>query len=119
MANPFLSRISRGGSGRSGVASEKKAAKRLGARQTRYSGAMATERGDMELAQFKIEAKSSTKDSISIKLDWLAKISQEAQQEGLTPALSVSFVHGSGEPRAFGTWVAVPEDVFRKLIGAE
>jgi len=123
--NPFLDRQKRGGTGRSGVKSEQKTAQRLGARQTRLSGAKSNDRGDMDLQitsnperpAIKIEAKSTTANSIGLRLDWLAKIAQEARAAGSIPALSISFVHGSGEPKVDGCWVCIPESVFAEIIG--
>ena len=115
--NPYLERVRKAGLGRSGVKSEKATAKRLGAKQTRYSGAMPNERADMSLNQFKIEAKSTINSSFSIKLDVLAKVAQEAKQENLVPALSFAFVLGNGEPHPHGAWVCIPESVFKGLVG--
>jgi hypothetical protein len=115
--NPYLKRIQRAGNGRAGNKSEKLTAKRLNAQLTRYSGAMPNERADMELKQFKIEAKSTTKDSISITRDWLCKVAYEAKQENMTPALVVTFVLATGEARKGESYVLIPEATFKEMVG--
>lgn len=99
-----------------GDLAEEKAAGRLGAKLTRASGAMDNDKGDMNLPTYKIESKATEKDSISLKLEWLCKIAQEAFEMDVDPVLIVQFVTGDGRPRESGSWVMVPEDVFKELI---
>lgn len=61
------------------------------------------------------EAKSTVQLSASIKLEWLNKISKEAAEKGCDPALFLSFVTGSGEPKDNGDWVLVPKHVWDTL----
>jgi hypothetical protein len=89
----------------------------MGARETMYSGSKPNARGDMVLGNFLIEAKSTISGSLRLPLDWLAKITGEAERAGRVPALSVSFVSGDGRARANGRWVAVPESVFLEMCG--
>lgn len=110
--NPFLERISKS-SGRSGRSSEKKVAKRLGGRAIAGSGAMEGNKGDVDLPRYRLEAKSTIKKSISLKQEWLDKISKEAATEGKVPALSITFTTGDGEPIKSGSWVMVPEHHFK------
>ena len=104
--------------GAAGVKSEKRLAKRLGGRQTPGSGALEGAKGDVVLPDVLMEAKSTTNDSMSLKLDWLAKISGEASNQSKQPALSVTFVTGDGRPRKDGAWVMIPERVWKELFGA-
>lgn len=97
-----------------GNKSEKKLAKHLGGKQTPASGA-ANSKGDINLGDIKIEAKSTIKNSLSIKLDWLCKISREAIREGQVPAVSIRYVTENAQPVKYGRWVMIPEDKFKEL----
>lgn len=89
-------------------------AKRLGARLTPASGAANT-KGDAVLGDMLLEAKSTTANSMSLKLDWLIKIASEALLTGRTPALTVTFTNDKGDPHRDGAWVLIPERVFKDL----
>lgn len=64
-----------------------------------------------------MENKATEHRSISLKLDWLEKISREARQVGKDPALSIQFVDKQGNPVANGRWVLIPEDEFTNEFG--
>lgn len=115
MIPPVLRRAQARPVGAAGTAAEKRLAKRVGGRQTPASGAMVGAKGDVMLSSMLVEAKSSTRDSLGLKLDWLAKIAGEARNAGKTPALAVTFVTGDGRPRPNGAWVMLPESVFLEL----
>jgi hypothetical protein len=117
VSNPLLDRLGREKIGDAGRKSEKKVASRLNARMTPNSGAKKGAKGDMSTRDWLIEAKATEKDSMSVQLDWLAKITGEASQDHKTPALTVTFVTGDGKPRKRGKWVMIPEHVFEELIG--
>lgn len=104
------------GIGRDGVRAEKELARRLGATGTPASGAMAGAKGDMKLDDLLIESKSSTNDSMSVQLDWLAKISKEALAAGKLPALAINFTTGDGRPRRDGSWIALREIDLQQLL---
>lgn len=95
--------------------SEKKTAKRLDGKLTPASGALGSAKGDIVFKEILMESKATIKDSISIKLEWLAKISREATDVIKLPALSVTYVDKDGEPRKFGKWVMVPESMFKDI----
>lgn len=103
--------------GQAGRASEKGLAKRLKGRPTRASGAVLTDKGDIDLPEFLMECKSTKNDSLSVKLEWLLKITQEAVLRGKKPAFAISFTNDHGKPIKSGTFIAIPEDVFKTLIG--
>jgi len=94
---------------------ELRATKRLDGQATPASGAMQGAKGDIRRPGFLIENKSTLNESFSIKLQVLAKIAQEAQQDRKNPALAIQFITGNGRPQAFGAWVAVPETLFREM----
>lgn len=108
----------RNGIGSVGRVSEKHTARRLGARQTAASGA-GGEKGDMTVDDWRIEAKSTQRKSLAIQHDWLAGIGEQARLSGCTPALAVTFTHADGRPAPDGSWVMIPEHVFRDLLGGE
>lgn len=99
-----------------GIASEKKTAKRLSGKLKPGSGAMEGAKGDMSVDGYLIENKSTIKESMTLKLDWLHKISNEALQTNQTPALAIQFVTGNGDAKPFGKWVAIPERDFQEYL---
>lgn len=114
MSNPYFTRKNKIGG--AGISSERNLSKRLGGRLTPASGAMEGAKGDIVLPNFLVEAKSTTGDSLGVKLEWLAKITREAIAKGLRPALGITFVTGSGAPVDGGKWIAIPEHVFEGMM---
>ena len=102
-----------------GTQAERKTSKRLGARLTPASGSLDGAKSDMVLDSYRIENKSTVNASMSLKLDWLLKIKQEALEHGQIPALAVQFTHGNGKPIGGGSWVLLPEQVFHELVEEE
>ncbi len=110
--------------GGAGIAAEKKLAGRLGARLTAGSGSgQRSATGDFHVSTgpvaFKVVAKSTLNASFSLKLDWLMKINNEAVMSGKEPALAFQFVKGDGDALPFGSWVAIPERVFKQVFCGE
>jgi hypothetical protein len=95
--------------------SEKKVSKRLGGKLNPGSGAVGGIKGDIKFEKILMESKATIKDSIAIKLEWLAKISREATDSSRSPALSITYVDQDGEPRKFGKWVMIPEFLFKEI----
>ena len=119
MANPSnRERIENRGNkiGDSGRASERRVAADLRGELTPASGAMASAKGDVRRGAFLIESKATTKQSIGVKLRWLAKITIEAQAVEKIPALAIQFLAGeAGHSRRGGDWVAIPRYIFDEL----
>lgn len=115
MTDPFTDRQNRG-THKHGQKSERKTAKRLGGITRPGSGAVAGAKGDILLPDYLIENKSTEHKSISLKLEWLDKISVEAREEGRIPALSIQFVDKQGNSKKRGRWVLIPEDEFLDVI---
>jgi hypothetical protein len=66
-----------------------------------------------------IEAKQTKKASISIKWDWLKKISREAEDNNCEPALAIEIKGGEFDSTTDRDWVMIPARVFeefRRLI---
>jgi len=116
MTNPYLNRREKHAIGKAGRKSEKRLAKTLGARQRPASGAMVGAKGDISFNNILLEAKSTTRNSISIKLAWLLKITHEARSEDKIPALSLSFTRANGNPYPDGEWVALPLHQYLELL---
>ena len=114
MSNPFTDRQNRG-THKHGQKSERKTAKRLGGTTRPGSGAVAGAKGDILLTDYLVENKSTEHKSISLKLEWLDKISVEAREEGKAPALAIQFVDKAGNSKKRGRWVLIPEDEFNGL----
>lgn len=68
---------------------------------------------DIRGSGFKIEHKRTERKSLSITLDWLLKVREGAAISMLEPALAFTFERGPLKPE---DWVAVPLDVFERLI---
>lgn len=120
--NPFLNRANKRDSGHHGREAEKRIAKRLGGKQQPGSGALQGAKGDVVIdtaINVLLENKATAADSISIKLDWLLKVYQEALEQGRTPALAIQFTTLTGTSEKRGRWVMVPENVFQELIERE
>ena len=115
MTNPFIDRMARG-THKHGQKSERKTAKRLGGTTRPGSGAVAGAKGDILLTDYLVENKATEHKSISLKLEWLEKISVEAREEGKVPALSIQFVDKQGNSKKRGRWVLIPESEFNNVI---
>ena len=113
MPTPFRGKKSE--IGKTGTYAEKKAVSRLQARPMPNSGAMEGAKGDFEVGEFLVENKSTIHDSISIKRDWIGKITSEAQQSNKIPAIAIQFVDGTGRPKPCGKHVLIPEWLFKEL----
>lgn len=105
--------------GKVGRTAERRLAERVGGRQTVGSGNQVGDKGDIRLQDVLIESKATEASSVSVKLEWLAKIAQEARAKGLTPALALQFVSGDGRQRRDGGWVMIPERVWQELVSAD
>lgn len=98
-----------------GTKAEKRAGKRNDAEVHRGSGAVDGYKGDLTKGQFKIESKSTTARSLSVKKEWLDKITREAIAVGKDPALMVQFVDARGRPDRNGVWVMFPEYLWKEM----
>lgn len=82
---------------------------------TPASGALDGAKGDMAIGNWLLENKSTVNESVSLKLDWLLKIAQEALEKGKNPGLCIQFTHKAGGPRKGGSWVMISEAAFKEL----
>ena len=104
------------GIGKVGRVAETKTGKRLGGRMVAASGAMIGVKGDIDLDDFLVENKSTVNGSMSLKLQWLQKISHEALGRSKRPALAIQFTDANGDPLKNGSYVMVSERDLQELI---
>jgi hypothetical protein len=98
-----------------GNKSEKRVAKKLGMKQTPASGALPGAKGDMKNSEYLMEAKSTINSSMQLQKGWLDKIQKEAMAINRVPAVTISFVVGSGAAKLLGDWVMVPSWFWEEL----
>ena len=112
-----------GGSDESPTGQEKRVAKVLGGKRQPGSGSSPYAKGDViqksteghSLDKFLIECKQTKHKSLSIKGEWLTKISREALAAGKEPALQFE-IKGNEDTFVEGDWIAVPLSVFKRLL---
>lgn len=107
---------------------ENRIAERLGGKRVSGSGASPYSKGDVrdvdavtedgEQMKFLIECKKTKCASLSVKWEWLTKISGEADDKGgHEPALAIEIQGGLNDPRTDRDWVLLPVRTFNKLRG--
>jgi len=102
------------------TAQESRIASRLGGKRVRGSGASDFSKGDVRDVQaagieFLVEAKQTIHASLSIKWEWLRKITAEAQAQNCEPALSIEIKGGKDDPMVDRDWIMVPARVWEKM----
>ena len=113
---PYMVRKQQHRIGKAGRRSEARLKRKLDGKGRPASGALPGSKGDIELGKVLLEAKSTTQESMAVKLAWLLKIASEARSEGKSPALSVSFIDEQGQARLDGEWVMIPMHRFKELV---
>jgi len=93
---------------------EDRLAKKLGGRRQKASGAVPHSRGDVRTVELLTEAKRTDKKSISIKVDYLAKITKEATAYNCIPAVAIAF---ENTPTMVDKdWVMIPSSFLEELL---
>lgn len=113
-----------GTSGGDPTEQENRLAKRFGGKRVSGSGANYHSKGDVRDVyvgekEFLVEAKQTSKASISVKWSWLRKISREAEDNGCEPVLAIE-IQGGESDTTDRDWVMIPARVFeefKRLIG--
>jgi len=103
---------------------EFRVAEEIGGRKQPGSGSSVYAKGDVKQAsaqphdpgRFLVECKQTVHKSLSVKGEWLDKISREALAAGLEPALAIE-IKGMDGTYAERDWVAIPLSVFKRLCG--
>jgi hypothetical protein len=102
---------------------EEAVARHLNGKRQAGSGSSIYAKGDViqrsnaahSLDKFLVECKQTIHASLSIKGEWLSKITREAAAAGKEPALSIE-IRGNDDPVTEAHWVAVPMSVFKRLV---
>ena len=68
-----------------------------------------------DLDRFLIECKQTVHASLSVKGEWLSKITREAMAAGKEPALAIE-IKGHDDAALEPHWVAIPLSVFKRLF---
>ena len=68
-----------------------------------------------DLDKFLIECKQTVHASLSVKGEWLSKITREAMAAGKEPALAIE-IKGNDDPSTEAHWIAIPMSVFRRIL---
>ncbi len=68
--------------------------------------------GDISSKDFLVEHKSTENASISLKLEWLNKVSEGANRSNKDPMVVITFAQGL---RQTDDWVLLPSSVFERL----
>lgn len=99
---------------------EVRLANRLGGRRLPRSGGLpcskwdkTTEGGDLANEGFLFEHKRTETKSMSLKVDWLKKVTDGARAKMKDPAMILTFERGLKIPK---DWVLIPLEVFEALV---
>ena len=98
---------------------ETRLGKRMGGRRLPRSGGMpwskwdkTTAGGDVSTPDLHIEHKRTDCDSMSLKKDWLVKVSEGARRVAKDPAVIITFEKKGSKPE---DWILVPLEVLERL----
>jgi hypothetical protein len=116
MKNPYLKRKQERSKECRGKLAEQKAAKRLSAHVHAGSGNIPGYKGDLTKEDFKMESKSTVAKSMRVELHWLRKIMKEAMDANQHPALLIQFTAADADALPAGSWVAIPEHLFKEMV---
>jgi Holliday junction resolvase len=102
-------------------AQEDRIADRLGGKRVRGSGASIYSKADVRDVTvgeegFLTECKTTKHGSMSVKWDWLTKITKEAMAVQKEPALAIEIRGGKECHVTDRDWIAIPVRVFEELI---
>lgn len=99
---------------------EDRLAKELGGKRLPRSGGLAwskgdptTAGGDLATGSLHIEHKRTVNESISVKKEWLHKVSDGARRVGKYPGLLLTFETKMSPPE---DWICLPLDMVKKYI---
>jgi Holliday junction resolvase len=71
-------------------------------------------KSDGSTDKYQIECKQTAKDSLSVKSEWLEKISYEAYPNGRIPLVSLRFLNIL-DPLVSQDWIVIPATEFKRL----
>ena len=88
----------------------------LNGRKVAGSGSSEHAKSDVYNEVYRVECKATGRQSLSIKLEWLEKITREALDTNLTPLLAIRFDEAD---LAEKDWIAMPRSEFIELTNKE
>ena len=94
---------------------ESRIARETGGKQQRGSGSSDYAKGDVKGEKFLIECKFTQKKSLSVKGDWLKKITKEAHAQDKYPALAIQIAGTEDLGISETDWVAIPMSLFNRI----
>lgn len=94
---------------------EEQAAELVGGKRHKGSGSVHGHKSDASSEDFQIECKQTEKESISIKLEWLDKISREAFGRGRKPLLHIRFLQADGIMNQ-KDWILISAKDFKNYV---
>lgn len=96
------------------MAQENRVAKATGGRRQKASGALPGSKGDVRSVEMLNECKRTDKKSISISIEYLQKITQEAAFYNKVPSVAIEI---ESPPKFVNRdWILVPAGFFNELI---
>jgi hypothetical protein len=96
------------------MAQENRVAKAIGGRRQKASGALPGAKGDVRAVELLAECKRTDKKSISITIDYLQKITQEAGYYGKIPCVAIEI---QSPPKFVNKdWILLPAGFVNELL---
>lgn len=96
------------------IAQEKRISERIGGRRQKASGALPGAKGDVRSVELLNECKRTDKKSISITLEYLQKITQEASFYNCVPSVSIEI---ESPPKFVNRdWILLPAGFVQELL---
>jgi len=96
------------------LAHEERAAGLFGGKRHRGSGSSPFLKSDASSSRYQIECKQTENASLSLKLEWLKKITNEAIGCGKIPALHIHFLRDIGSVER--DWVILPASEVERIL---
>lgn len=95
---------------------ETEVAEAVDGRRHTGSGASMYSKSDGSSSRYQIEAKQTKHSSMSVKLEWIIKITREAVAKAKVPLLSVRFLNiGFKDNGVESDWILMPLSEFKEL----
>jgi hypothetical protein len=90
------------------------AANSVGGERHIGSGRLQGLKSDASSEEYQVECKQTSKQSLSVTLEWLEKISTEAMGRGKVPIMHFRFLNAP--PAVSKDWVLVPEWQWKRIL---
>ena len=94
---------------------EEKGARLIGGRRHVGSGSIEGLKSDASSSRWQLEAKQTSRKSISVSIEWLEKISREARTQDKHPILFFRFTNIPSDIAMEQDWVVIPASAFERM----